>query len=93
MLSIGGWHWYILSAQALLLLITTAVTMFIVGFKTPENWKTFFSSPLYFSCRPSSAVIITNNDENEDDSTVTHNNEIFHQPNSGISNNVAPEAV
>uniref|UniRef100_A0A914YGK9 Transmembrane protein n=1 Tax=Panagrolaimus superbus TaxID=310955 RepID=A0A914YGK9_9BILA len=94
LLSIGGWHWYILVAQALLLLITTTVTMCIVGFKTPENWKTFFASPLHFSQQPSSAVIITNNDEEDD---VNRNNEIIHQPqNINITtsgNNVAPEAV
>uniref|UniRef100_A0AC35GMU7 Uncharacterized protein n=1 Tax=Panagrolaimus sp. PS1159 TaxID=55785 RepID=A0AC35GMU7_9BILA len=88
---IGGWHWYILSAQALLLLITTTVTMFIVGFKAPQNWKTFFISPLYFKNRPSSAVIITNNDEDEQ---INRTNEIIHQPStSELSNNVTPEAV
>jgi hypothetical protein len=91
LLSIGGWHWYILSAQALLLLITAAVTMFIVGFNAPQNWKTFFISPLYFKNRPSSAVIITNNDEDE---PMNRNNEIIHQPStSELSNNVTPEAV
>uniref|UniRef100_A0AC34FYX5 Uncharacterized protein n=1 Tax=Panagrolaimus sp. ES5 TaxID=591445 RepID=A0AC34FYX5_9BILA len=95
LLSIGGWHWYILGAQALLLLITTTVTMCIVGFKTPENWKTFFASPLYFSSRPSSAVIITTN--NDEDDSVNRNSEIIHQPQhtntSTSENNVAPEAV
>jgi hypothetical protein len=92
LLSVGGWHWYILGAQALLLVITVTITMLIVGFKKPQNWKSFIISPWYFSRRPTSAVITSNKDDDENDS-VNHN-EIIHQPqNSEMSNNVVPEAV
>jgi hypothetical protein len=94
LLSPGGWHWYVLVGQTILLIVTTAITMCVVGFKKPQNWKSFIISPWYFSRRPSSAVITSKNNIDEDENVVENHNEIIHQPQSSeIVNNVAPQAV
>jgi len=87
-LSPGGKHWYILSAQFILLLICVALTLCVTGFKQPESWTVFITSCFKSECCKKSSTNSTNEPNPLDSAAVR-----VRQQNANTDNSPAPTAV